>query len=78
MRDKIKSTIAQALGIEPEDIEEASRLREDLGLDAAELAEIINHINKDWNIYIPTEDLADLSSVGDLLALVENYVPEEI
>lgn len=78
MRNKIKQTLAQALGIEQEDIEETSKLREDLGLDEAELAEIVNHINTDRNIHIPTEDLADLSSVGDLLALIETYVPEEI
>lgn len=78
MRDKVKDIIAQALGIEVEDVNESTRLREDLQLDEADLIEILAVVTRETKTDIPQEELSGISTVGQLLDMVEKYVPEEI
>lgn len=78
MRNKIKIIIAQALGLEIADVGESQRLHEDLGLDDADLDQIMLSIKDQTTTEIPTQDLSDIYTVGELLDLVEQYVPEEI
>lgn len=78
MRDRIKNLIAQALGIEPTDVEEKSLLREDLGIDFAELAILLDVLNKDLKITLSPEDLTEVRTVEELIDLTETWAPEII
>lgn len=72
-RDKSRSILAQSLGIEPSDIDEASLLREDLELDATEIAEIVDAISSQTGIDLPREEIEELNSVGEFLDWVDGY-----
>lgn len=73
MRDKIKSIIAQSLGIEITDIDETSLLREDLGLDASELTEIVEAIKTQLSVEIEEDEMAEVRTVGDFIEWIGQY-----
>ena len=76
MHDKIKALIAQALGIEIEDVDETSLLREDLGLEAPDLAEILLAIKQEYKTLLGPEDIEDTRTVADLIESVENSLEQ--
>lgn len=78
MREKTKTLIAEALGIELTDVGEESRLREDLGLEDHDLHEIIAAIGPEITNEIPTDEIARCQTVNEFLNLVEQHGPEEL
>lgn len=78
MREKTKTLIAEALGIELTDVDEESRLREDLGLEDSDLHEIIAAIGPEITNEIPTDEIAKCQLVSEFLNLVEQHGPDEL
>lgn len=77
MRDEIKKVIADTLGIDVADIEEEQALRENLGVEVHNLTDILENL-KALKVDIPSENLSEVESVGDLLDLAEQYAQEDI
>lgn len=75
MREDIINIIAQSLGVEIEDVDEAKRLREDLGLDESELSQILEVIKNKYNLTLSEDDLGNINTVSDLLELSESQQP---
>lgn len=50
----------------------------ELGLDSVAMMELIGVLEETLSIRIPDEEIAGLSSVGDLLGLIRNRIPVEI
>lgn len=78
MREKIKSIIAQALGIESSDIKESASLHESLGLGAPEIPELITTINHELGLNVPVEDINETKTVREFIDLVEQYKQDEL
>jgi acyl carrier protein len=75
-RDKTKNILAQSLGIEPTDIDEASLLREDLELDAVEITEIVNAISNQTGLKLRSEEIEEINTVGEFLDWIDGYSPD--
>jgi acyl carrier protein len=43
-----------------------------LGLDSLSTLEMVGMIERELNVYLPTDDLADIHTVGQLADLIEN------
>lgn len=77
MEERIKQILADHIGAEPEDIENDALLTEDLNLNPAAMTDILEEIRDQLNIEIPYEDVANISTVGELIELYEEYARDE-
>lgn len=78
MRQKIKQIIANAVGVEVADISDETLLYENLGLEAADVSEILEEIELTFDINVMNKDVSELITVEDLLELISQYFPEEL
>ncbi len=68
----ILGSIAEHLGLSPEDIDLKALLREDLNLGPVELNDLLNFLSKKYEIVFDPQDTENLSMVEDLVLLVED------
>lgn len=72
MKEKIISLIAEKLNKKPAEITDKSRLVEDLGADSLDVVELIMSFEDEFNITLPDEDVAKLSTIEDIVSYIEN------
>ena len=72
MLEKIKELAAENLGVDAESITEESSFKEDLGADSLDLFERVMALEDEFGIEIPTDDLEQIVTVGDVI----NYINE--
>ena len=65
--DKLKEIIAEKHGAEVEEITEDTRFKEDLQADSLDLFELVMAIEEEFGTSIPSEDLEQLLTVGDVI-----------
>ncbi|WP_040434948.1 acyl carrier protein [[Clostridium] hylemonae] len=73
MLEKIKSMVADNLGVEESTITEASSFKDDLGADSLDLFELMMALEEEFGVEIPTEDLEQIVTVGDVIKYVEAH-----
>ena len=56
------------------DVHADHRLIEDLGVESADMVNIIATLEEDYNIYIEEESIADLRTVADVYNLVRQHL----
>lgn len=78
MHDEVRNIIAQSLGIDPQDVDETSTLGQDLGLNAADIAEIVTIVNLKYETEIDPDEAADAKTVEELFEIIGKYVPEDL
>ena len=72
MFEMLKNIISRQLGVDPEDIEESTRITEDLGADSLDVVEMVMSIEEECGVAIPDEAVPTLVTVGDVVNYVEN------
>ena len=70
MLETIKKLVAENLGVDEADITEASSFKEDLGADSLDLFELVMALEDEYGIEIPTEDLEQIATVGDVMEYI--------
>ena len=73
MLEKIKALVAENLGVEESKIIENSSFKEDLGADSLDLFEMVMGLEEEFEIEIPTEDLEQIVTVGDVVKYIEAH-----
>ena len=73
MLETIKKLVAENLGVDEADITEASSFKEDLGADSLDLFELVMALEDEYGIEIPTEDLEQIATVGDVMEYINEY-----
>jgi acyl carrier protein len=69
--DALRTLFRERLGIAADQVVPDARLREDLGLDSLDLAELGIEAEKRFKLEIPETTLGQLTTVGDVLALID-------
>jgi len=69
--DFIKKLLVENMSIDENKVEMESNIIEDLGADSLDIMDLINDIEKEYNIQIPQEEYGNLKTVGDVVKLVE-------
>jgi acyl carrier protein len=72
MLEKIKALLSEELGIETDDITEATSFKEDLGADSLDLFELVTNLEEEYDIEIPAEELEKLTTVGKVIDYLKN------
>ena len=67
MLEKIKALLAEELGVNEDEITEATSIKEDLGADSLDLFELVTNLEEEYNIEIPAEELEKLTTVWKVI-----------
>ena len=70
MLERIKEIVSENLGVDSAQITEGSSFKDDLGADSLDLFEMVMALEDEYEIEIPTEDLEQIATVGDVV----NYI----
>lgn len=71
---RLRTIIAERLGIEETEIKEESDFIEDLGADSLDVVEMIMAIEEEFDIEVPDEDAEKIKTVKDAV----NYIQKKI
>lgn len=71
MKEKIKEIIADILDVEIETVKDDAHIIDDLDADSIAVMEIVMEIEESLDVEVPTEDILQLHTVGDIIAYVE-------
>ena len=72
MLERMKEIIAEQLSVEEEIVTESSSFKEDLGADSLDLFELVMALEDEYSIEIPSEDLQNLLTVGDVMKYLKD------
>jgi len=74
--EKIKRIVADQLGVEEDEINEATSF-EDLNADSLDIVELIMALEEEFDIEIPDQDAEKLTTVGAAVEYVKAKLEEE-
>lgn len=69
--DKIKSIIAEQLGVKQEEVTPEASFIDDLGADSLDTVELVMALEEEFGVEIPDEDAEKITTVGDAIKYIE-------
>ncbi len=69
--EKVKSIIAEQLGVKIEEVKPEASFIDDLGADSLDTVELIMALEEEFNVEIPDEDAEKMTKVGDAIKYIE-------
>lgn len=73
MPEKMKEIIAEQLSVDVSEISMETSFKDDLGADSLDLFELVMALEEEYDVEIPSEDLANIATVEDVM----NYLKEK-
>jgi acyl carrier protein len=67
---KIQDVAAEVLSVEPSQVVETARFKEDLDADSLDLVELVMGLEEQFDIEVPEDDLEGVTTVGHAVDLV--------
>lgn len=71
LADKVKSIVAEQLGVKIEEVKEEAKFIDDLGADSLDTVELVMALEEEFGAEIPDEDAEKLTTVGEAIKYVE-------
>jgi acyl carrier protein len=72
MFEKIKELIVEEIGVEADQVTLEASFKDDLEVDSLDLFEMVMTLEEEFDVEIPSEDLEQINTVGDLVKYLEN------
>lgn len=69
--DKVKSLLAEQLGVDEAKITMDSKVIDDLKADSLDVVELLMTLEEECDIAVSEEDAAKLSTVGDIVNMID-------
>ncbi len=69
--DKVKSIIAEQLGVKLEEVTQEATFVDDLGADSLDTVELVMALEEEFKIEIPDEDAEKMTDVGQAIKYIE-------
>ena len=73
MLEKMKEIIADQLGVSEDEVTLEASFKEDLDADSLDLFELVMALEEEYDVEMPSDDLAELNTVGDVI----NYLKDK-
>ena len=77
-KEQLRADLVQIVGVltnlKPTDVQDAQRLREDLGLDSLQSMELLSRISDKYMLDLDMEDVMGLQTVGQMLSQLFLFV----
>ena len=74
---KVKSIIAEQLGVGEDEIKPESAFIEDLGADSLDIVELIMELEEEFEINIPDEQAEKIKTVGEAIDYIEAEIKKK-
>lgn len=71
VEEKIKSIIAEQLGVKEEEVTPEASFIDDLGADSLDTVELVMALEEEFGIEIPDEDAEKMTTVGDAIKYIK-------
>ena len=71
--EKLQEIIAEVLNVDPEEITMDTTFVDDLGADSLDLFEMVMAFEEAFEVEIPSEDLEQITTVGDVVKYIESH-----
>ena len=68
--EKVRSIIAEQLGVSLEEVQPKASFIEDLGADSLDIVELIMALEEEYDMEIPDEDAEKIQSVEDVISYI--------
>lgn len=72
--EKIREVVAKKFKVQPQNVNETTRLREDLNVDSLDAVELIMELEDTFNIKIADDEAQQLKTIGDIVNFVQPKV----
>ena len=72
MLEKIKSIVADQLGVDEDQVTEDASFIDDLGADSLDTVELIMAFEEEFDVEIPDEDAQKIKTVKDVIDYIES------
>ena len=72
MLEEMKEMIAEQLNCEESSITETTSFKDDLGPDSLDLFKLVMALEEKYEVEIPSEELAELTTVGAVMEYLKN------
>ena len=72
MLERVKEIIEEQLNVDGVEITLETRFKEDLYADSLDLFELVMAFEEEYGIEIPSEDLAEIKTVGAIIEYMQN------
>ena len=72
--EKVKSIIAEQLGVKPDEVTAEACFIDDLGADSLDTVELVMALEEEFGIEIPDEDAEKMSKVSEAIKYIESKV----
>ena len=73
MLEKVKEIVAESLNVEESTLSETTSFKEDLEADSLDLFEMVMAFEEAFEVEIPSEDLEQITTVGDVVKYIESH-----
>ena len=73
MLEKMKEIIADQLSVSEDEVTLEASFKDDLDADSLDLFELVMALEEEYVVEIPSDDLAELNTVGDVI----NYLKDK-
>ncbi len=74
VEDKVKSIIAEQLGVEASEVTEAASFTDDLGADSLDIVELVMAMEEKFDVEISDDDAEKIQTIGDALSYLKERV----
>ena len=74
IRIDLLDILTKLAGVNPAQIKDSDRLREDLGLDSLQSMELLSRISDRYELDLEVEDVMDVQTVGDVVKELSNFM----
>ena len=72
MLEEMREMIAEQLNCEESSITESTSFKDDLGADSLDLFELVMALEEKYEVELPSEELAELTTVGAVMEYLKN------
>jgi acyl carrier protein len=76
VQDKVKSIIAEQLGVEGDEVTDDASFTDDLGADSLDIVELVMAFEEEFDIEIPDEDAEKIVKVKDAVAYIDAHAED--
>ena len=70
---KIKSLIAEQLGVDIEKVTDDASFVEDMGADSLDTVELVMALEEEYGVDIPDEDVEKVTTVKDIIVYIDEH-----
>ncbi len=77
MEQRVRSIIADQLGLSEDEVTDEKKFIEDLGADSLDIVELIMAMEEEFQTEIPDEEAEKISTVGDAIGHVKRFQDEQ-